>query len=338
MTTIRDIAQQAGVSVATVSYVLNNGPRPVNVETRQRVLQVMQDLNYRPNPIARRLSLQCTDCLGLALAGLTESNFSNPFYLEFIRGISYAAEANGFNLLLLTNHKKEESESYFINLARSHQMDGLLLLGSSIPDNVMSAIQATGFAQVLIARHSSNPQIYSVSQDYRQGTYEATQHLLKRGYRRIGFLGQSLQFSYGQERLAGYQQALAEFQLPMEERLISIPATSRDDPSLIEIKTLMSLSDPPDAILTDRELVVLSLLRELGYRVPIDISLVGLDESETAGFLEVPITTLRSPKFEMGKHAVELLLQVIAGQTPASPVYFPMQLIVRDSSPFHING
>jgi len=76
---------------------------------------------------------------------------------------------------------------------------------------------------------------------------------------------------------------LAEFQLPMEERLISIPATSRDDPSLIEIKTLMSLSDPPDAILTDRELVVLSLLRELGYRVPIDISLVGLDESETAG-------------------------------------------------------
>jgi DNA-binding LacI/PurR family transcriptional regulator len=333
MTNIRDIARQAGVSVATVSYVLNNGPRPVNAETRRRILQVMQELNYQPNPIARRLSLQRTDCLGLALAGLSESNFSNPFYLEYIRGISFAAEANGYNLLLLTNYKKEESLPYFTSLVRSHQMDGLLLLGSSIPDATLSAICQSGFPQVLIARHTADKQVYSISQDYRQGTYAATRHLLERGYRRIAFLGQSLQFSYGQERLAGYRQALADFPLPPEERLISIPASSRDDPTSLELESLMSLSSRPDAILTDRELVVLAQLRELGCRVPQDVALVGLDESETAGFLEVPLTALRSPKFEMGKKAVEMLLEIIAGETPASPSYFPMQLIVRNSSP-----
>ncbi len=145
MTNIRDIARQAGVSVATVSYVLNNGPRPVSTATRQRVLQVIKELNYQPNPIARRLSLQRSDCLGLALAGLTESNFSNPFYLEYIRGISFAAEANGYNLLLLTNHKSEDFLSYFHNLIHAHQMDGLFVLGSSIPDAALTAIWQSGF-------------------------------------------------------------------------------------------------------------------------------------------------------------------------------------------------
>ena len=333
MTTIRDIARQAGVSVATVSYVLNNGPRSVNAATRQHVLQVMQELNYQPNPIARRLSLRRTDCLGLALAGLSDSNFSDTFYLEYIRGISFAAEANGFNLLLLTNHQREESSSYFTALTQSRQMDGLLLLGSSVPDNVLSAIQAGGVPSVLIARHTSNSKVYSVSQDYRLGTYTATAHLLQRGYRRIGFLGQSLQFSYGQERLAGYQQALTEFAIPLDENLVSIPTSLRDDPSLSEIKTLMSLPKRADALLTDRELVVLSRLRDLGWNVPQDVALVGLDESETAGLLEVPLTSLRSPKFEMGQKAVAMLLQLIAGEKPVSPVFLPMQLVVRASSP-----
>ena len=336
MTNIRDIARQAGVSVATVSYVLNNGPRPVSIDTRQRVLQIIKELNYEPNPIARRLSLQRSDCLGLALAGLTESNFSNPFYLEYIRGISFAAEANGYNLLLLTNHKSEDFLSYFLNLIHAHQMDGLFVLGSSIPDTALTAICQIGFPQVLIARHTPDERVFSITQDYQRSSYEATQHLLKQGYRRIGFLGQSLQFSYGQERLSGYRQALAEFPLPVDERLISIPASLRDDPTSSEIESLMSLSSRPEAILTDRELVVFSSLRELGWRIPQDVALVGLDESETAAVLDVPLTTMHSPKFEMGKKAVEMLLQIISGETPVSPVYFPMQLIVRQSSPLRI--
>ena len=327
MTTIRDIAREAGVSVATVSYVLNDGPRQVNAETRQRVLQVVQALNYHPNPIARRLSLQRTECIGLALAGLTESNFSSPFYLEYIRGISFAAESSGYNLLLLTNYKREDFQSYLLRLTRSGQMDGLLLLGSSIPDKALSAIAHSGFPMVLLARHTADPAVISVSQDYQQGAYLATRALIEQGYRRIGFLGQSLQFSYGQERLAGYRQALAEFQLPLDERLISVPATRRDDPDIAEIRALLALSSPLDAILTDRERTVWQQFNELGLNSVQQPMIFPLEERDPLLINEAFPATLHAPKFEIGKKAIEMLLQLKSGETPPSPVFLPMTLI-----------
>jgi DNA-binding LacI/PurR family transcriptional regulator len=327
MTTIRDIAKEAGVSVATVSYVLNNGPRQVNAETKQRVLQIVEALNYHPNPIARRLSLQRTDCIGLALAGLTESNFSSPFYLEYIRGISFAAEASGYNLLLLTNYKKEDFQSYLLRLTHSGQMDGLLLLGSSIPDEALSAIAHSGFPMVLLARHTADPDVISVSQDYQQGTYLATRALIQHGYQRIGFLGQSLQFSYGQERLIGYRQALAESQLSIDEKMISIPSTRRDDPDIAEIRTLLALTPPPDAILTDRERTVRQQFNELGLNPAQQPIIFPLEDSDHWLNNESFPATLHAPKFAIGKKAVEMLLQLKSGETPASPVFLPMKLI-----------
>jgi len=331
--TIRDVARRAGVSVATVSYVINGGPRPVAPETRERVLRAMEELDYHPNVSARRLASRRTHCIGLLLAGLADSNFSAPYFLEYIRGISYAAEMHGYNIMLFTNPRY--MDRYFIRIIlKSSVVDGVLLLGSSIPDDFILELWSKEFPSVLIARRIPGFTGYFVYQNYEQSAYEATRHLIERGYRRIGFLGQALQFSYGLERLRGYRRALEEAGLVEDPSLVSIPDQPRDDPSPQEVSRILNADPPPDALLTDRDLVTLAILREMGLRVPEDIALVSLDESEAAPYQEVPLTAVRPPKFELGVHAVEMLLRLISGERPQPPeVVLPMPLMIRRSSP-----
>lgn len=333
---IRDVARLAGVSVATVSYVINNGPRPVTAETREKVLRAMEALEYHPNVSARRLAKRQTLCIGLALAGLGESNFASSYFLEYIRGISYAAENRGYNVMLFTSHRQVQSKSFYRWVVRSKLVDGLLLLGSSIPDESIIELWERSIPAVLIARSvPTSNKGYWVTQDYAESTQRAVQHLVERGYRRIAFLGQALQFSYGRERLEGYLKGLSEADIPFDQSLVSIPPAPRDDPTVEEINQVLQAN--PDAILTDRELAVLAALRSLSKRVPNDVALVGLDESESAAFTEVPLTSVCPPKFEMGAQAAEMLIKLISGEEVTTPhVALPSQLNIRQSSPFKV--
>jgi DNA-binding LacI/PurR family transcriptional regulator len=331
--TIRDVACRAGVSVATVSYVINGGPRPVASETRERVLRAMEELDYHPNASAQRLASRRTLAIGLLLAGLADSNFSTPYFLEYIRGISYAAETQGYNIMLFTTPQYVD-RSFRRLIVKSSVVDGVLLLGSSIPDDFVLELWSKKFPAVLIARRIPGFTGYCVFQDYEQSAYEATRHLIEQGYRRIGFLGQALRFSYGQERLKGYRRALEEAGLAYDPSVVSIPDHPRDDPSPQEVAQILSANPPPDALLTDRDLITLAILREMGLRVPEDIALVSLDESEAAAYQEVPLTAARPPKFDLGVQAVDLLLRLIGGENSQPPeVVLPMPLMVRGSSP-----
>ncbi|MCS6827288.1 MAG: LacI family transcriptional regulator [Caldilinea sp.] len=333
MATIRDVARKAGVSVATVSYVINEGTRTVAPATRARVLQAMQALNYHPNASARQLAKQRSGAIGVVLAGLQcISNFADAYFLGYIHGISYAAELYGYNVVLLTNYQGVDKLTFLRQTIRSRLVDGFLLIGSSIPDEVIVSLHREKCPAVLIARRVPGHTVCSVQQDYFQGAYEATHHLTERGYRRIGFLGQALNFSYALERLQGYQKALSETGLPYEAALVKIPMQSRDDPALEEVSALLAAG--ADALITDREIAVLNHLRALGVQVGDEVALVGLDESEAAAALDVPLTTLRPPKFELGRRAVEMLLDLIEGRMPEPPeATLPMELIVRRSSP-----
>ncbi|BAL98924.1 MULTISPECIES: LacI family DNA-binding transcriptional regulator [Caldilinea] len=333
MITIRDVANRAGVSVATVSYVINGGPRPVASETRERVLRAMEELDYHPNVSARRLASRRTYCIGLLLAGLADSNFSTPYFLAYIRGISYAAETQGYNIMLFTTPPYRD-RSFRRLIMKSSVVDSVLLLGSSIPDDFILELWSKEFPAVLIARRIPGFTGYCVFQNYEQSTYEATSHLIERGYRRIGFLGQVLRFSYGQERLRGYRRALEEAGLIYDPSLVSIPDHPRDDPSPQEVAQILNTTPPPDALLTDRDLVTLAILREMGLRVPEDVALVSLDESEAAAYQEVPLTAAQPPKFDLGVQAVEMVLRLLRGEKPQpSEIVLPMPLIVRCSSP-----
>lgn len=332
MPTIRDVARLAGVSVATVSYVLNSGPRPVAQETRERVLRAIEMLDYQPNASARRLARKRADCLGVFVAGLSDANFSTPYFLEYIRGISYAAEAEGYSVMLFSNHRQATERALLRSITRSGAVDGLLCLGSSVPDEFVLGLHYRGFPVVLMARRIEGHPIPFVQQDYYQGAYEAARYALRQGYRRIGFLGQALCFSYGRERLQAYQQALADAGIPYNPALVRVPETPRDDPSLEEVRSLLEAG--AEVLLTDREAAVLTHLREMGRQVGDDVALIGLDESEAAALPDVSLTTFRPPKFEIGRRAVELLLRIIRGEAPEPPqVILPMEFVERASCP-----
>jgi DNA-binding LacI/PurR family transcriptional regulator len=332
--TIRDVARQAGVSTATVSYVLNDGPRQVNEETKARVLAAMKELDYQPNAAARNLANRRTNTIGLILAGLSGSSFASSDFLDYVRGISHATEASGFNLLLFGDHSRAMEAGFYRQLTRSRSVDGVILLGSSIPDELIVELDEEDFPAVLLARSVPGSDVRAVHQDYEEGTYQATRHLCLSGYRQIALLGQALRFSYGLERLAGYKRALLECGHGYDPRLVSIPAEPRDDPTEAEVAALLARAPRTDAVLTDRGLPALNAIRAAGRRVPEEIGLLSLDEGENSGFFDPPLSTLRAPKFELGKAAAEMVTSVIRGESPGvKKLVMPMELVLRESSP-----
>jgi LacI family transcriptional regulator len=164
--------------------------------------------------------------------------------------------------------------------------------------------------------------------------YEATRHLCLNGYRQVGFLGQALRFSYGTERLEGYKRALRASGREFDPLLTSIPEEPRDDPTDEEVRAFLARRPLLDAVLTDRGQSVLNSIRAAGRRVPEDIAVISLDEDENSQFFDPPLTALRAPKFELGRAAANMVLRLIAGESPESAkMTLPMELILRDSCP-----
>jgi DNA-binding LacI/PurR family transcriptional regulator len=332
--TIRSVAQRAGVSTATVSYVINNGPRQVNEETRRRVCEAIKELDYQPNATARNLANRKTNTIGLVLAGLVGSSFSSTDFFDYVRGISQGTETSGYNLLLYGNHSHAMERQFFRQLSRSRSVDGLLLLGSSIPDELIVELGEQDFPAVLLGRSVPGHDVYSVHQDYETGIYQATRHLCLSGYRRIAFLGQALRFSYGAERLEGYKRALLECGHAFDPLLVSIPSEPRDDPTESELATLFACAPQADAVLTDRGLPVLNAIRATGRRVPEDVALLSLDDGENSQYYSPPLSTLRAPKFELGKAAADMVTALIRGESPPKKeLVMPMELVIRESCP-----
>jgi len=323
MTTIRDIARYAGVSTTVVSYVINNGPRPVAPETQARVRQAMELLNYHPNARAQQLARQHSNCIGLVFNGLSDSNFSSIYFSEYIRGIGFYAEKAGYNLMLFLNREAD----FYQRLGKMRLVDGVILSGSSLPTEGLAQLATLAFPAVVIGQRI--PNLAWVMQDYEGSTFNATNYLLGQGYRRIGFLSQSLSLSYGQDRLNGYRRALAEAGLNVDSTLISLPETPRDLPTIDEVRSLLAAG--ADSILTDKEVVIADFLRLLGVDVPDEIALVGLDE-DASGTSPLALGTTHVPKFEMGLVAAETLIDLIM-KRPDTDIHriLPLKLIIRDS-------
>ena len=283
---------------------------------------------------ARMLANKKSNTIGLVFSGLSDQNLSLSNYFEYVRGISAEVEADGYNLLLFGNHKQARQKKFYDPIVKSHMVDGLILLGSSIPDDEIVDLYQKKFPTVLLGRRILENEVFSVQQDYRQGSYDAVSHLINQGYQRIGFLGQNLKFSYAQERLDGYKCALQDNGIDIDHDLISNPPDVRDEPSIEEINSLLRLNKPVDALITDKEIQVFDTLRNLGLSVPDDIALVGLDENENGMYLDIPITSVKTSKFDLGKRAVEKLKKIIDGSDDIEKITVqPMELVVKGSSP-----
>jgi LacI family transcriptional regulator len=328
--TIRDVAEQAGVSVATVSKVLNNR-YGVAAATQERVQQVIETLGYETSLVARSLRNQRTNVIGILVADL------EPFSTELLKGASRAIRGTGYELVVysaggVSNDHVGWERRYLSRLAGT-LIDGAVLVTPTVVD------APSGVPVVCVDPHTGTPGPPTVDSDNLTGARLAVEHLLELGHRRIGLLAGRPDLESARLREEGYRQALAAANIAVDPDLIRVGGYEQE---LSEgaARELLSRPDRPTAIFAANDRMALETLevaRGLGLRVPEDLSLVGFDNIPETVMADPPLTTINQPIQQMGQRSIELLLRLMAGEEPTSMhVTLPTDLVVRlSTAPLH---
>ena len=326
MVSIKDVAEAAGVSTATVSRVLSNGLH-VRPEVRERVMATVERLGYRPNLVARSLRSQQSSTIGLIV-----SDISNPFFTAISRAVEDTAYEQGFSVLLCNTDENPEKEAIYLNLMRDTAVAGAIMS----PTRQIIANFADSnlpFPIVVVDRSISNGDIDAVLLDNVDAAYRLITHLVEQGYKRIGALCSEM--STGLERQVGYEKALRAHGLaPKSEYMKYVPPKA--EAGYTATLKMLDLAEPPDALFTVNSLIAegaLQAIRERNLTIPDDIALVSFDETTWSSLVQPAITLIAQPTYEIGKTAAELLMQRIADPgRPTRQVILKGQLLVRGSS------
>lgn len=330
--TIRDVAERAGVGLGTVSRVINQSPK-VSEMTRKRVLNVIEELNYIPNPTARRLSLGKT----LTIAVIVPF-FTRPSVTERLRGIEITLADSDYDLNIYNVETVKRRDESIREVPRSERADGVIIISLSPRDEDIPYLANADVPIVLVdANHPSLTLLNRVIVDDIEGGMKATQHLVDLGHRRIGFIGDLIDspfnFTSSKYRFAGYQKVLKRNGIEFRDAYFQESQHGREEARELALR-MMSLDNPPTAIFAASDtqaMGVLQAARDLELRVPQEFSVIGYDDLEIAEYLG--LTTIRQLLFESGQRGVELLLEAIQ-QSPPEPIceVLPTELVVRETT------
>jgi LacI family transcriptional regulator len=322
--TMKDIAKKAGVSLTTVSRALNNKSE-IGKETRERILAIAQELKYAPNVHARALASGDSKTLGLIVA-----DSANPFYAKLIRGVEDVCSAQAFGVILCNTNEQPDQEIRAHQMLREKRVDGMLITSIRTGLLPLRELQQENIPFVLLNRYLESFGVDCVLNDNHQGAYEATAHLCGLGHRRIVHLTGAQQISSVRDRLAGYHQALEEYGIPFDPQLV-LHCDLRLEGGYQQAKAVIpTISPRPTAVFAYSDLLaigVLKALRELGWRVPQDIALVGYDDIEFAPFVDPPLTTVAQLAYEIGQKGTEILLERIS--LPEDQVWTPQRIVFK---------
>jgi len=327
-----DVAQLAGVSRTTVSFVLNDVPGvKISQETRQRVLEAARQLNYHPTAAARSLASGKTKRIGLILGEGQERLAADAFLPSFLQGITASVHRRGYLLVLQLAEDVPTHEAY-ARLIHEQQVDGLILSGPTSDDPLLPQLLEERYPMILHGRLEGND-LPSVDVDNHAGAYQAVNHLIGVGYRRIAFISNApLSYSGTQDRFAGYKMAMAEHDLPHDDELIRtaafLPESGRE-----AMAELLTLTERPEAVFAASDVVALgamTAIHQASLRIPEDIAVVGFDDIFLAAHASPPLTTVRVPAYGLGWTAAETLITFIEGDNVAS-VTLETELVIRES-------
>lgn len=329
-TKLKDVANKAGVSITTVSRVLNDASQ-VNADTRARVQKVIKSLNFQPSRVAQRLRTQKGQS---KLIGLVLPDIQNPFYVEVVRGVEKAVSEIGYAFIMSNFSQDEEKEKIYLNVMRSESVDGLIVAPAHEKDKMVINLIRSGLPIVCIDRVVAKIGVDAVVVDNRQGVLEAIEYLLSLGHRRIGYISGPLQIPTYRERLKGYQQALAEHQIKIEDDLIKTGNSTHQSGCLFT-RTFLRMENAPTAIFAGNNLITLGALEVLHQnkvKIPGDISIIGFDDIYWAISLNPPLTAVSQPGFEIGRRAAEMLFhRILDPGRPHAKVVLNTQLMIRQS-------
>ncbi|MCK6627399.1 MAG: LacI family transcriptional regulator [Anaerolineae bacterium] len=346
---IRDVADRAGVSTATVSHVINQ-TRFVSEETRRRVLEAVELLNYHPSTIARGLATKSTQTIGLIISDIT-----NPFFTAVARGVEDEFNQHGYHTIFCNTDEDPAREDEYLRLLFAHQIDGLIIAPTGVHSERLIRMAEAEVPIVLLDRSAPGITAPLVGVDNENGAYQATRYLIELGHRRIGILTGLETISTLAMRVNGYKHALQEAGLPIDESLIvradprfhknqlylaelslldSITNLQMTPSAFLALQKLLDLPDRPTALfVTNNQMTLgtLQAMRQRKLRCPEDISLVSFDDHDWAPLFMPPLTVVRQPTYELGQWAAKLLLKLISHQPFETPAPLPVQLVIRES-------
>jgi len=326
--TIIDVAQLAGVSKTTVSRVVNGEVDKVSQETVDKVRQAIASLGYIQNTIASSLRTERTNIVMLMIPDIT-----NPFWPEVARGIQDLMGREGYSVVFANNDWSGEHEVDYLEKARRNRFDGLLINPIQVTEK---EILVTQIPTVIMGLRDEYPRIDMVGSDSYGATQKALEYLTRLGHQRIGLLlGQSMH-SPMRSRLNSYYEFFQRSGISLNEQWI-VPVSFDNSGGMNGMKRLLELDPCPMAVLASNDLIAIGALHvaaQMGYRIPENISIIGMDDIYAASVTIPPLTTIRKQKYEMGYQAARLLLERMQEKSLEQPriVKIPCELIVRGSA------
>ncbi|WP_322801451.1 LacI family DNA-binding transcriptional regulator [Thermoflexus sp.] len=324
---IKDIARKAGVSHSTVSRALRGSPL-VNPRTAERIRRLAARMGYVPNAAARSLVTTRTSIIGLVITTLAD-----PFLAEIVRGVEEVALEAGYRLFLATSNADPEREMAAVRALAESRVEGVIVASSRVGDLYLPHLEALGVPIVLINNQREEPFIYSVASDSRQGAVEAVSYLVRLGHTRIAYIAGPPTARSNRERLAGYQEAMAQAGLSVDPAWI-VEGNGRPEGGEWGIRRLLEVPRRPTAVFCYNDMTAIGALRAAraaGLRVPEDLSIIGFDDILFAAYTEPPLTTVAQPKYEMGRTAMSVLLRLLQGERTPAHLRLPCRLVERAS-------
>jgi len=330
MANILDVAKRAGVSISTVSRVLN-GKDHVNEDVIMRVRQAAQELQYQPSRAARALRANQTTIIGLLI-----TDIQNPFFTALVRGVEDVAQRNGYSLILCNSDEDPHKERQYIEVLCAERVAGAIITPTREQQRALKLFREHNIPIVTVDRRVKDKETDAVLVDNVRGAREATAHLLANGYRHIGIISGPITTTTGHERLEGYRQALHEAGIVRNPALERIGSFKEESGQQLTYE-LLDTEQPLDALFTANNLMTLgalAALNERGKRVPEDIGVVGFDEMQWASLNAISLTTVAQPIYEIGSTAALRLFQRLQNPTAFTrqEIVLAPTLRVRDSS------
>lgn len=334
MHNLEDIAKRAGVSRSTVSRVINNEPY-VSERTRQKVLAVIEEVGYTPNPGARMLVTRRTQVIGIVIPQALNVVFEDPYYFPLLlQGVAEAAQVRDHATLLFVSQSDEDEEQLYQRILQNRLVDGLVIASAARDSGIIKRLLDHHIPFVMVERPNTfDDQISYVSIDNVVAAEDAINHLLKQGYRRIGHITGSLNNSDACDRVQGYKLALRSAGLKVDENLIAEGHFSTRSGYLGMQALLKQDVDAVFAASDTTAFGALQAMQEAGIRVPEDIALMGFDDLPRALEMTPQLTTIRQPILQKGFQATDILLDILDGKIEGPKhVLLPTQLVIRASS------
>ncbi|RQO58446.1 transcriptional regulator [Paucibacter sp. KBW04] len=325
LVTIEMVAKAAGVSLSTVSRILN-GTAGVREAKREAVDKAIAELGFVPNPIARGLAGGRSMSIGVITQAI-----DSPFYGAALRGIEETLDPAGFSPLFVSGHWNAATEARCITMLHSRRVDGIIVLTGRLSDQALADC-ALQLPVVATGRTLSSPGLYTLNFDNFEGARLATQHLTDLGHKQIAFISGEDEHPDATERLRGYRAALEEAGLAFEPKLV-VPGAYHEVSGMLAVENLLSSRQPFSAIFAANDQMAVGAalaLHKRSLRVPDDVSLVGFDDMASSQFSLPPLTTVHQPNYELGQLAAQAMLQLLAGEEPQIEMPAP-RLVRRDS-------